>query len=249
MPVTDEHLDNVVRAWKAYAAARPDELRPRDLLEKRDLNMYRGLGIAGARELAERMVDDRSIATLEMTMGFLYERLLEELGPKKVAQAEKDQPGYKGIDFTQVTASELRVINLKAGLSTGNGDINTSTVNHLGVAKQHWESHPQGDDNPLRQHDRHVVMVRAVARGPRRQTTTDEGILWLVGDSMWEHFGAGGGLLARLGEALGRNPLDYDRRQQGKNRAVARTLEYLVRAGLATRDGQINWSELVARFP
>ena len=170
-------------------------------------------------------------------------------GPGKVAQAEKRQSGFKGIDFVQATASELRVVNLKAGLSTGNGDINSSTVDHLVEAKQHWESHAQGDDNPLRQRARPVVMVRAVARGPRRRTTTRAGVLWLVGESLWEYFDAGGGLLARLGEALGRNPLDYGRHQEGKNRAVARTLEYLVQAGLAARDGPINWSELVARFP
>ena len=46
MPVTDEQLDNVVRAWNDYAAESPDKLSPRDLLEKRDINMYRGLGIA-----------------------------------------------------------------------------------------------------------------------------------------------------------------------------------------------------------
>ena len=155
MPVTDKQLDSVVRAWNDYAAARPDELSPRDLLEKRDINMYRGLGIVSARDLAERMVDDRSVATLEMTMGFLYERLLEELGPRKVAQAEKRQPGYRGIDFVQVTASEFRVVNLKAGLSTGNGDINSSTVSHLAEAKRHWESHTQGDDNPLHQRAPH----------------------------------------------------------------------------------------------
>ena len=211
--------------------------------------MYRGLGISDASELVTRMVDDRSVATLEMTMGFLYERLLEELGPRKVTKAEKNQPGYKGIDFIQVTASEFRVVNLKAGLSTGNGDINSSTVNHLGDAKLHWEKHPQGDDNPLRQHARTVVMVKAVARGPRRRTTTPGGILWLVGESMWEYFGAGEGLLPRLGEALGRHPLDYDRYLQGKDRAVARTLKYILQAGLASRDGQIKWTELVSRFP
>ena len=74
-------------------------------------------------------------------------------------------------------------------------------------------------------------------------------MLWLVGESMWEFFGAGPGLLARLGEALGRNPLDYARHQQAKGRAVARTLEYLGKAGLATRDGQIDWPGLVSRFP
>ena len=127
-------------------------------------------------------------------MGYLYERLLEELGPRKVTQAEKRSPGYRGIDFLHTTPSELRVINLKAGLSTSNGDITDSTIRNLVGAKEHWGTLTGADDNPLAQRERNVVMVRAVARGKRKQTITGKGILWLVGESMWEYFGAGSGV-------------------------------------------------------
>ena len=249
MPISDSQLNEVVQAWNDYAADRPGHLSPRDLLEKRDINMYRGLGIGDANELAKRLVEDRSVATLEMTMGYLYERLLEELGPRKITQTEKRQPGFKGIDFVQETPTELTLVNLKSGLSTGNGDINSSTVTHLVEAKRYWEEHPQADDNPLRQRIRKVVIVRAVARGPRKETTTAERIQWLVGESMWEYFGSGDGLLERLSEALGRNPLAYSRYQDEVSRVVTRVVDFLVREGLVTYSGQISWPRLVSRFP
>ena len=249
MPVTDDQLDGVVKAWRDYVRKGPARISPRDLLVKRDINMYRGLGVDNAQELARRMVNDRSVATAEMTMGYLYERLLEELGPKKVTQEEKRLPGFKGIDFVLETGTKLTLVNLKAGLSTGNGDINSSTVNHLVNAKQHWDSSHKADDNPLRQRIRSAAMVRAVARGTRRRTTTSKGILWLVGESMWEHFGAGQGLLARLGEALSRNPVAYARQEQEKKRTAGRLVDYLVKGGLATRQGRINWRKLVSEFP
>ena len=249
MTVTNAQLDGVVQAWRDYAGKRPAKLKPRDILVKRDLNMYRGLGVDSAAKLVERLVDDRSVATLEMTMGYLYERLLEELGPKKLSDAEKAKPGFRGIDFVQEAGTTVTVVNLKAGLSTGNGDINDSTVNHLVEAKRHLESTPTADDNPLRQRKRKVVMVRAVARGSPRRKTTDKGILWLVGDSMWEHFGGGKGLLLRLSKALSRNPLSYDLYAKEKRQAANRLVNYLVKAGLATKGGVIDWPKLVAEFP
>ena len=92
-------------------------------------------------------------------------------------------------------------------------------------------------------------MVRAVARGKRKRNTTAQGVLWLVGESMWEFFGAGEGFLKRLGDALGRNPLDYSRYEEEKERAAGRVAEYLVQGNLASSGGQINWGLLAAKFP
>ena len=249
MLVNDSQLDAVVQAWNGYAEESPRKVRPRDLLDKRDVNMYRGLGITDASDLAKNMVEHRSIATMEMTMGYLYERLLEELGPRKVTQAEKRSPGYRGIDFLHTTPSELRVINLKAGLSTSNGDITESTIRNLVGAKEHWGTLTGADDNPLAQRERNVVMVRAVARGNRKRTITGQGVLWLVGESMWEYFGAGAGFLKRLSEALGRNPVDYQRYEYEKGLAAERVIEYLLRGRLADTGGQIDWGLLAAKFP
>ncbi len=116
-------------------------------------------------------------------------------------------------------------------------------------AKGYWDLHTQADDNPLRQRIRNVVMVRAVARGPRSSTTTKEGIHWLVGASMWEYFDSEAGLLGRLSEALGRNPLSYFRHQAEKAKVVQRVTDYLVNQGLVTPNGQVNWPALVASFP
>ena len=249
MPVSDNQLDEVVQAWNKYAEQTPLRIAPADLLEKRDMNMYRGLGIAEASALAHQLVEHRSVATVEMTMGYLYERLLQELGPQKVTQAQKNRTGYKGIDFVQGAPGEFRVINLKSGLSTSNGDITGATRRNLSRAKVHWEGQTGADDNPLAQRKSKIVMVKAVARGRRRKTTTAEGILWLVGESMWEYFGAGEGLLNRLSDALGRNPLDYRRYEEEKARAAQRVVEYLNAGGLAGPDGKINWSTLIPKYP
>jgi hypothetical protein len=249
MPLTDRQLDQVVDAWKEYAESSPDRLDARDVLEKRDLNMYRGVNFTEPPLFAQALTNDRSVATLEMTMGHLYERALEELGPRKVSRDEKKRDGYKGIDFIQDTPDELRLINLKAGLSTSNGDITTSTVNNLAAASQYWSRQPVGDDNPLKRRERKVVKIRAVARGPRRTTRTAEGILWLVGDSMWEYFGAGSDLLVRLGIALQRNPFDHVRFQAAKTRAAQRVLSYLERGGFLRDGKEIDWEKLCSTFP
>ena len=249
MPVTEDQLDDVAQEWNKYAEERPRKIRPRDLLEKRDPTMYRGLGITSAMELAQTLVEHRSVATMEMTLGFLYERLFQVLGPTKVTTAQKALPGYKGLDFVQPTSKLLRLINLKSGLSTSNGDISLATKQHLQTARDYWESQPEADDNPLGRHKREVEMVRAVARGSRRRTITPEGIVWLVGDATWRYFGAGDNFLQRLNEALGRNPLDYARYEEEKGKTTARVIAYLQQGGFIRQGGQPDWNALIARYP
>lgn len=248
MAISDERLDDAVDSWRTFAEESPQRIDPRDLLLKRDMNMYRGLGITEAAELARRLVDDRSVATLEMTMGYLYERLVEELGPRKVTRDERRTNAFHGLDFIQTTPAELRLINLKSGLSTSNADISQSTITNLTNAAEYWRSHAQPDDNPLRQRVREVVTVRAVARGPRRSTRTDAGILWLVGEALWTYLDAGPRFLERLSDALGRSPLDYARHQAEKETAASRVLEYLRRAGFVSDGRAIDWDRLTARF-
>ena len=249
MTITDEQLDTVVRAWNQYAAGRPRLLKPSDVLKKRDLNMYRGGGVTTGRELAQRLVADRAVASLEMTMGHLYERLLEALGPVKIGRLEKKQAGFRGIDFRQLTPMELRLVNLKAGLSTSNADISASTIRNLTDARDYWEAHPEPDDNPLQQAVRDVVMVRAVARGTARDSVTAGGVRWLVGDAMWEYFGGGPGLLGRLGDALGRNPIDPAAYKASVDAAIERLHGYLKLDALVTADDQVRWGELAKRYP
>ena len=249
MPITDEQLDVVAQAWAEYAALSPRRIQPRDLLIKRDLSLYRGLGISSVGDLARHLVDDRVSASVEMTMGHLYERALGELGPQKVTRAEKRTPGYQGIDFVHRTLQQVTVINLKSGLSTANSDISGATIRHLLNARDHWEAIPSADDNPLPQQRREVIMVRAVARGERRRTLTDEGILWLVGEAMWAYFGAGEGFLTRLSDALGRHPLDYERYEEEKLQVTERVQQYLVAGGVADSAGRLDWGRLVSMFP
>jgi hypothetical protein len=248
MSLSDLQLNQIVEAWKVYAESGPDRMEPRDVLRSRDLNMYRGMSLTDPTQLATALANDRSIATLEMTMGHLYERALEELGPRKVSLEEKRRPGYRGIDFIEERSLEIRLINLKAGLSTSNGDISASTVRNLADAERFWLAQPMQDDNPLRRRERTVTKIRAVARGPSRFTTTTEGIVWVVGDAMWEYFGAGKGFLHRLGAALERNPFDHVRFEKAKASAAGRLLDYLIRGGYV-KGGQVDWARLIDAFP
>ena len=111
------------------------------------------------------------MATMEMTMGYLHERVLEELVTDRVAADQRQLPGYRGVDFLNRTAADLQIINLKSGLSTSNGDISVATVRNLQTARDHWQANPDGvDDNPLARRERNVLMVRAVARGATAET-------------------------------------------------------------------------------
>ena len=245
--VTDQQLDAVVMAWNHYAESRPENVDVRDILVKRDLNMYRGLGIENVTDLSIKLVEDRSIASLEMTMGHLYERVLESLGPRKLSNKEKNRPGSRGIDFVQDSSTEHRLVNLKAGLSTANSDISTATINNLTTAKRYRESHREADDNPLNTQTVQCVMVRAVARGPAKREVTPQGILWLVGDAMWEYFGGGRNLLVRLGDALGRNPIDFTAYTGEIELASARMRRLL--SGYELPGQEVDWDRLIRHFP
>jgi hypothetical protein len=233
--------------WNRYAEGRPESIEPNDVLVKRDLNMYRGLGIENVTELALRLVEDRSVGSMEMTMGHLYERVLGSLGPRKLTNAEKGRPGFRGIDFIQDTPTEHRLVNLKAALSTSNSDITTATVSNLAAARQRWTADFGRDDNPLRSTTTTAVMIRAVARGPAKKELTDKGILWLVGDAMWDYFGGGRDLLRRVGAALGRNPLDFTAYTGQIEGAASRVRRLLARYELPGEE--VDWDRLLARYP
>ena len=249
MPISDHQLDQVVRAWHHHVVTIPQNIDPRRLLKDRDISTYRGLGINTAPELASALVEHRTTASLEMSHGYLFERVLGELGPTKLSREDKKLPGNRGIDFTHPAPGKLFVISLKASPSTFNGDITRATVANLVAAKKHRESQSDADDNPLAQRPRAVVMVRAVARGAKKKTTTPEGVLWLVGDALWERFGAGPNLLQRLNEALGRNPLDQDRYEKAKAESAKKLVSYLRLHGFADSRGNLDWTGLIKVFP
>jgi len=187
---------------------------------------------------------------MEMTMGHLYERLLEALGPRKVSNIEKKRTGNRGLDFVHQTASELRLINLKAGRTTANADISDATTRNLIAAKDHRLSQSgQRDDNPLQQQSREVVMIRAFAKGRPNRSVTKDGIVALTGDSLWSYFGAGERLLSRLQKAMGRNPIDYDRYNEALEDVQERLVRLMRREGFVTEGHSINWNLLVERFP
>ena len=249
MPISDHQLDQVVLAWHDHVVTIPQKIKPHGLLKDRDISTYRGLGINAAPEFSGALVEHRTVASLEMSHGYLFERLLQELGPTKLTREDKKLPGNRGIDFTHPTPGQLLLISMKASPSTFNGDITRATVDNLVAAKKCRESQSDADDNPLAQRTRRVVMVRAVARGAWKKTTTPEGILWLVGDALWERFGAGSNLLQCLNEALGRNPLDQNRYEEAKGEAAKRVVAYLHLHGFTDSDGNLDWTSLIKEFP
>ena len=258
MVLGDDALDRVVRDWHDYAQARPAKISARDVLVKRNLHMYRGLGINNASDLSRMMVNDRSAASLEMTMGHLYELLLGSLGPVKLTKEDKTAtPAYQGIDFIQRTPNAIRVINLKAGLATVNSDISNQMRRRLKIAKEFELHRPAHDDNPLQQNRPEVIMVRAVARGAPRngmvpcnvQGYQDDQLLYLVGASLWEYFGGGQDFLHRVQQALGQNPLDFRRHEWQKARAAVRVRRRLMDGDFVGPGRQIRWDALIERYP
>ena len=249
MPITDAQLATVVRQWRDYATATPQGINPRELLKQRGTYMYRGLGITTADQLARKMVDDRAVASLEMTMGSLYERVLEALGPERVTREQRRNPGYNGLDFIHRTPALIELINLKAGLSTTNNDITQNMQRTLQAARDYWAANRGPDDNPLPQQQRQVVKVRAVARGAARRDRTADGILHLVGESMWQHFGAGDHFPARLGAAIERNPINLEHYEEQKRQAAARVYRYLIAGRFADGEDRLDWDHLADIFP
>lgn len=92
-----------------------------------------------------------------------------------------------------------------------------------------------------------AVMIRAVARGPAKNELTDKGILWLVGDAMWDYFGGGRDLLRRVGAALGRNPIDFTIYTGQIEGAASRVRRLLARYELPGEE--VDWDRLLARYP
>ena len=244
MAITDSDMDEVAEAWASHAAGRPDEIQPRALLQGRDLRMYTALGKERADELSRCLVEHRSIAGLEISMGSLYERLLQELGTDRVAAGQRSQPGYTGIDFLRWTDDALELISFKSGLTSFSGDLGGRAVRQLLAARDYWVAQSAGADANQFGRSQRVVMVRAVARGPRKRVERPDGILWLVGDAMWEHVGADEHFLSRVSAALARRPLDTDGFDAAKERAAGRVLAYLNRAGLVQPDGTVDWLQL-----
>ena len=246
----DEWIDRAVSAWRDYAAERPHEIRPSAILRGRDLRMYRAMGIETARKLAQQLVEDRSTATLEMSMGRLYERLLEARVTDRVAAVQRKEAGYRGIDFINRLPDAIELINLKTGISTSNADISAASAQNLETARNYWqEVSAQADDNPLGERiQREIRMVRAVARGPGRHQKTPAGLIWMVGDPMWEYFGGGPDFLRRLSDALGRHPLDLARYEEAKAQAAKRVENYLIRAGLVNPDGTVDWGRVAETY-
>ena len=71
MPVTDAQLDVVVLDWNRYAEGRPESIDLNNVLVA-GLEHVPGSWYRECYRLALRLVEDRSVGSMEMTMGHLY---------------------------------------------------------------------------------------------------------------------------------------------------------------------------------
>lgn len=254
MPVSDDELDAIVGAWRAHVQALTIDYDFTKVL-KRPLNMYRGWGVSTPAELAGQLLEDVVVMALEGTMGYLYEEVFTRLLPQgnhsmKIPDPYRPLPGHRHIDFFFIRpdASTMYLVNLKAARNTTNGQQNRAIHDSLLAAKEYWEDAGMRGDGPFARAPEEVVGVKAIARGKASLTPKEFGVQ-AVGDDMWKLFGAGDRLTMRLGDALGRNPIDY---QAYKSEFVAKSAELLeryVRLGFTLRDGAIDWDKLLAKFP
>lgn len=249
-------LKDAVESWRDYFASRPAAIDPRDVLRKRYLPMYRGMGIKTPSQLAKQLVADRLVAMNEMTIGHLNERVMEEVcGARKLTDEEKE--AWAGIDFRKEHGNRVYLINLKASTRTPNSAIGRDTRSTLLAAIQAEEAyqrdHPRGrDDNPLRASKGGIIGVAGFARGKASRHTEDIGdseLHKLVGDDLWEELGAGPHFTAHLIDEMGRHPIDRGIWLEDIAQAEAKMESVIARSGCVDTNGEIDWECLNRAFP
>ena len=250
MAVSDEQLDQVVQDWNTYVSKFLAGFDSIGLLAKKNLSMYMALGVTRPEALSSRLVQDYVASSIENTMGHLYELALGKLGPVKITNQQKKQDGYEGLDFVQITPTEIRLVDLASASNTKNGGARIKSRDDMARASEHWEFVEQqsNDDNPMVHVNRKVVRIWAVARGTSARSQAD-GILRLRGDAMWEYFGAGPGCLARIGQALARNPVTGSAFHDAVSAADRKLQFYLSARGLADGEGNLKWPEILTQYP
>ena len=249
-------LEDAVRSWRQHFASRPSAISADDVLKKRYLPMYRGMGLTTAPELAAQLVADRLVAVNEMTIGHLNERVMEEVcGARKLTDDEKKE--WVGIDFRKEHGRRVYLINLKASTRTPNSSIGRDTQRTLLDAVQHEEEvqslrGPRRDDNPLPATEGGIIGIAGFARGSSGRTETNSDgvrLLRLVGDALWEELGAGPRFTRQLSQEMGREAIDRARWTAEIQSAVERVIRAMTVAECVAPDGSLDWDCLIERFP
>lgn len=245
-------LEDAIDAFRDYYASLPARIRATDLLRKRPLALYAAMGIVSPVDLAEALVRDRLAASREMALGYLYERILEDVcGAEKLNNAQKKE--WRGIDHRRQAIAELALINLKSARATSNSDISQQTTANLSAAAKKAIAIEQAtDDNPLKKDKRRVRAVRAIARGRKHSTIkVHDGvdIEILVGDALWAAMGAGENFTEQIQEALAGKPVDMVALAAATTLAIERVEKAIRETECVDGNDEIEWPCLFEAYP
>ena len=98
-----------------------------------------------------------------------------------------------------------------------------------------------------------VIPIRAIARGiPTPQTfkvVNGVKIRILVGDTLWEHLGAGANFTQKIEAELGRQPVDRAVVAKGEREYKERIAALLKETGCVKSDGSLDWLTVLRMFP
>ncbi|WFG36265.1 hypothetical protein GKN94_11375 [Candidatus Lucifugimonas marina] len=250
-------LSDAIESFKGHLETLPDRQKPKEILRKRPLPLYRAHGITDPKKLVAQLVSDRLVASREMAMGYLYERIMEEVcAAIKLTNSEKKE--WKGIDFRKETNDETLLINLKSSRATSNADISDATQRNLVAAAKHEQDKQSkrassGDDNPLSKVERKIVPMRAIARGVSSpetiKTVNQVDIRIVVGDTLWKRLGAGANFTRKIEAALGAQPVDTKVVADAEEALRQKLLSELASNGCIQKDGSLNWPAVLKAFP
>ena len=251
---SDSLLPLVVSSWREkFISVLEDHSNCTKLLANKDLSMYQAIGCVTDIELARQMVSDYAVQQAEQTLGHLYELILEEagshlgqtLGLEKVEDKKTD--GRLGLDFIQLVNRERRLIEVSAKPNSKSGSGRKGRVQNMKDNEEFWAK--QRNDNPLSP-TRKTVMVWAAHRGRSKHETNKDGILEVVGDSMWSYIGLGESFTRELSRELSKQQIPPAELHSLKQSMETIIREHLKENGYSDRiTGHIDYNSLIADHP
>ena len=167
------------------------------------------------------------------------------LGLEKVE--DKRTEGRLGLDFIQRVNGERRLIEVSAKPNSKSGSSRKGRVQNMQANEAFWTK--QRNDNPLSPTLK-TVMVWASHRGRSKHEGNKDGILEVVGDSMWSYIGLGESFTTKLSRELSKQqipPAELHPLKQSMERIIQK---HLSENGYSDRStGRIDYDALIRDHP